>query len=202
MSKSKHIGGWLISVGMSVVLGVSLASAQSGSLEPPGSAVDGSGDPVATTQTQPSWDQVLSVKERFKLVMGGAAVLDKQTGLVWEQSPDTTPHVWESKPTPPVDARLHCLRRGTGGQMGWRLPSVQELTSLLVPGNPAGGPDLPVGHPFSNIQSSLYWTATASADNPMNAWEVLFNIGFVRSSDKTNGDFVWCVRSGGPLSEY
>ncbi len=127
-----------------------VAQAQSGSLEPPASAVDGGGNPVATTQTQPSWDQTLPVAERFVLVMGGAAVLDKNTGLVWEQSPLTTTHTWSS-------ALFQCIRRGVGGQMGWRLPSIPELASLVVPGSPAGGPDLPAGHPFSNVQSSFYW---------------------------------------------
>ncbi len=93
---------------ISPVVGVSLGlltavQAQSGSLEPPASAVDGSGAPVATTQAQPSWDQDLPASERFVLVMGGAAVLDKNTGLVWEQSPQTTAHTWSA-------VRVQCLR--------------------------------------------------------------------------------------------
>ncbi len=207
MSKRKHRVGWFVSVGMTVLLGASLASAQSGSLEPPGSAVNGSGDPVATTQTQPSWDQTLPANDgaangcnstRFKCVMGGAAVLDKQTGLVWEQSPDTTRHVWEDKSSAPVDARRHCLRRGTGGQMGWRLPSVHELTSLVVPGNPAGTPDLPAGHPFSNGQSSGYWSASTNVEDPTFAWVVNFSNGNVFTFNKTGSGFVWCVRGGSP----
>ena len=76
---------------MSLVVGMSLGflvtgvQAASGNLEPPGSAVDNSGDPVATTQTQPSWDQALSGNERFTYVLNqSAGVLDKETGLVWE----------------------------------------------------------------------------------------------------------------------
>ncbi len=136
------------------------------------------------------------------LVMGGAGVLDKNTGLVWEQSPDTTRHVWSDKTTVPVDARRHCLRRGTGGQMGWRLPSIHELTSLVVPGNPAGGPDLPAGHPFSNVQSNNYWSAATNVEFPTSAWVVFFGNGFVSTFSKSINTFVWCVRGGGPLSEY
>ncbi len=191
----------LVIIMLGLAFGASVGQAQSGSLEPPSSAVNGSGDPLPTTQTLPSWDQILSASERFKLVMGGDAVLDKQTGLVWEQSPDTTNHVWEENFTAPVDARLHCLRLGTGGQSGWRLPSIHELLSLLVPGNPTGGPDLSPGHPFTNVQSA-YWSATTNAAAPTNAWAVNFNSGDLATPAKMRSFSVWCVRGGGPLSEY
>ena len=185
----------VVAMGMSLGLLVTGAQAQSGSLEPPGTAVNGSGDPVATTQTQPSWDQNLPAAERFVLVMGGAGVLDKNTGLTWEQSPLTARQTWSA-------ARFQCIRQGTGGQMGWRLPSIHELTSLVVPGNPAGGPDLPAGHPFLGVQSDFYWSATTLVDGPTSAWLVKFSNGDVFAVAKSNDVFVWCVRGSGPLSEY
>ncbi len=69
-SMHKSVVSLVIGVGVSLGLLVTGVQAQSGSLEPPGSAVDGTGDPVATTQTQPSWDQDLPVAERFVLVLG------------------------------------------------------------------------------------------------------------------------------------
>ena len=188
-SKRKFVVNVLIGVVLSVGLSVTGVQAQSGSLEPPGSAVDGAGDPVATTQTQPSWDQSLPAAERFVLVMGGAAVLDKNTGLVWEQSPLTTTHTW-------TGARFECTGRTVGGQKGWRLPSVHELASLVDPTNPGGNPDLPAGHPFSNVQSSLYWSASTSVDDPTLAWRVSFISGSVSASFKSLNLFVWCVRGG------
>lgn len=190
-SMRKSVSSLAVGVGVSLGLLVTGVQAQSGSLEPPGSAVDGSGDPVPTTQTQPSWDQGLPAAERFVRVLptaatpAGEAVLDKNTGLVWEQSPDTTVHIWDNKSSMPVDARRRCLRRGTGDQMGWRLPSIHELASLVVPGNPAGGPDLPADHPFSDVGSD-YWSATTNVDDPTRAWIVNFSNGTVFTFEKPN----------------
>ena len=132
--------------------------------------------------------------------MGGAAVLDKETGLTWEQSPDTTNgHNWEP-------ARVHCNNRTVGGRFGWRLPSMHELASLLDPNNPTGNPDLPPSHPFSSsLPSTVYWTATEVVDStttPTEAWNVDFKNSDVGTRPKDNAFIVWCVRGGGPLSEY
>ena len=148
-SMHKSIISLVVGVGVSLGLLVTGVQAQSGVLDPPTSAVDGSGDPVPTTQTQPSWDQGLPVAERFVRVLptaatpAGEAVLDKNTGLVWEQSPLTTTHTWSL-------ARFQCTGRTVGDQRGWWLPSVHELASLLDPTNPGGNPDLPDGHPFES----------------------------------------------------
>jgi hypothetical protein len=141
----------------------------------------------------PAWAQVLPATVRFVLVMEGAAVLDKETGLVWEQSPQMTTHQWPG-------ARLECMSRTVAGRSGWRLPSVNELASLLDTTNTS--PALPTGHPFSNVLSSRYWSATTSANLPTLAWNVNFDDGEVASYLKPSFLFVWCVRGGGPLSEY
>ena len=141
----------------------------------------------------PAWAQVLPSAMRFVPVMGGAAVLDKETGLVWEQSPQTTTNQWSG-------ARLECASRTVAGRSGWRLPSVNELASLIDTTNT--NPALPTDHPFSNVWSSRYWSATASADIPTLAWNVHFGDGEVASYLKSSFLFVWCVRGGGLLSEY
>src|SRR5438309_3777890 len=95
----------------------------------------------------PAWDQKLQCDTqatcpRFIVLLnwGSAAaqdqaVLDRETGLVWERSPPTTTHTWSL-------ARGECTSgRSTGGRKGWRLPSVNELSSLIDPA--ASDPALP-----------------------------------------------------------
>jgi hypothetical protein len=41
-----------------------------------------------------AWYQILPSAQRFLLVMGGKAVLDRETGLVWEQSPSGDKKDW------------------------------------------------------------------------------------------------------------
>ncbi|MGO9612622.1 MAG: DUF1566 domain-containing protein [Dissulfurispiraceae bacterium] len=143
-----------------------------------------------------SWDQQLACDStsncpRFEVLsaFGNEAVLDKETGLVWEQSPSTTALVWE-------DAQSHCNQLITGGRGGWRLPMVQELDSLVDPSVAIPGPTLPSGHPFSNVQSVGYWSATTYANYASTAWDVDFSNGGVLNGDKSSSHHVWCVRGG------
>ncbi len=149
----------------------------------------------------PAWDQILrcdaqATCPRFIVLSnwidtdhpsGGAAVLDRETGLVWEQSPQTTNHGWST-------SRFQCNSRTTGGRIGWRLPSVHELMSLADPNQ--SSPALPPGHPFSNVQSARYWSATTTADDPTQAWLVVFDVfaGALGGSKTSDLYHLWCVR--------
>src|SRR5215813_9983343 len=89
----------------------------------------------------PSWDQTLPASTRFIVLsnMSNAAVLDRETGLVWEQSPSTHSFIWE-------EAQRRCNGLTTGGRLGWQLPTLQELASLLDPTVAPPGIRLPAGH--------------------------------------------------------
>ena len=147
----------------------------------------------------PSWDQTLPAASRFIVLsnLGSAAVLDRETGLVWEQSPDTNTHVWSTG-----DAAFACVSKNVGGRKGWRLPSIVELTSLIDPSVPSPGPTLPAGHPFTNVQSNEYWSATTVANSPVDAWMVDLNVGGVGLNLKVFALNIWCVRGGGVLENY
>lgn len=139
----------------------------------------------------PSWDQTLPSDTRFIVLsnMGSNAVLDRETGLVWEKSPSATPRSWFS-------AQSYCNALSTGGRLGWRLPTLQELASLTDPSVSPPGPTLPAGHPFTNVQS-FCWSATTYVGDARYAWEVGFSNGSAGEAGlKADSDFVWCVRGG------
>jgi hypothetical protein len=47
-----------------------------------------------------------------------------------------------------------------------------------------------------NWASSNYWSSSTNANNTTNAWNVNFNDGNVNNNDKSNNNYVWCVRAG------
>jgi hypothetical protein len=124
------------------------------------------------------------------------AVLDRETGLVWERRPTTERLAW---PT----ARLVCAQKGVGGRGGWRLPAFYELTSLVDP-SVRSTPQLPVGHPFLDVQAVPYWTDTPFAEEPGFVLAVSFlfvsaNAGQINVHDHNLGSGpcpAWAVRGG------
>jgi hypothetical protein len=103
----------------------------------------------------PSWDQKLTTN-RFVILANwnSEAVLDRETGLVWEKKPkDFLADLSFSA--------LSCHLTSTGGRRGWRLPRAEELSSLLQPDASGmapvrGGPDvlgsfLLVGHALARV---------------------------------------------------
>lgn len=142
----------------------------------------------------PSWDQTLPSNTRFIVLsnMGSNAVLDRETGLVWEKSPSASPSNF-------AQAHDACNRLSLGGRMGWRLPTAAELASLLDPTTSV--PALPAGQPFETVQTTLtasfYWTTTPDLRVPGNAYVVDFRIPRLLSFTQLfNGGFRWCVRGG------
>lgn len=157
---------------------------------------------VGPTQadTLQSWDQKIdNANRRFKVLrdFNDEAVLDKETQLVWERSPSTDLWSW-------YGARNSCMNKEVGGRLGWRLPSVHELSSLidrqvLTP----EVPKLPANHPFINVQGTdreAYWAAqTVANSNPEMAFRVLFGTGGSgNAEDKFTPSYYWCVRGGSP----
>ena len=180
---------WLNAAGIAVLLTiVALAMSQAGPLEP-------SAPPGPTMKTldeiPPTWSLILPPEQRYVVVMNGEAVLDKETGLVWERAPFVALQDWDS-------AFGFCLSRRTGDRGGWRLPSIAELLSLA-----AELSRLPASSPFDFDCSDnrcigfdqFYWSATTVSGLPERAhfWDP--NAGAGHGS-KTATRPTLCVRGG------
>lgn len=155
--------------------------------------------PSANAVPLESWDdKITTATQRFKVLteFGGAAVLDKETQLVWEQSPFPMPLSWGQ-------ASDSCINKAVGARRGWRLPSVVELMSLLDPTQST--PALPTGHPFMlDPMGSVFWSASSNVQSPTTlAWSVSISTGGVASiSNKTSAFHSWCVRGGTSAAQY
>ena len=149
----------------------------------PAQAASGVGPYYAT----PSWDQTLPAATRFiDLTNMPGAVLDRETGLVWEKTPSSIVFTW-------FNASFHCINLNTGDRTGWRLPAIPELLSLVDRSAPP--PTLPSGHPFT-VQSSFYWSASTSASSTAIVRGVLLSNGQVAGGDRSDTGRAWCVRGG------
>jgi len=126
---------------------------------------------------------------------GDGTVTDKLTGLMWiiDEAGEMT---WQA-------ALDYVKTLNTGGHTDWRLPNVEELRSLV--GYTQANPSLPPGHPFTNVETSGYWSSTTYAYRTGYAWYVSFGSGGVYGynggvgdGNKSNGTYTYvrAVRGG------
>ena len=134
------------------------------------------------TSTQ-HWDTRFTVLTEFN----NEAVRDNTTGLIWERSPRLDMYNWDR-------AHQRCLSSNAGSRKGWRVPTVQELNSLIDPSS--ADVKLPEGHPFNNVEPAIYWSATKPQGDATYALFVNFSSGRSASLENYMSSFVWCVRGG------
>lgn len=101
-------------------------------------------------------------------------LFDPATGLAWQRQGSRYPFTWP-------EARAYCQRLADdewAGMSGWRLPTVDELLSILRP--PARAADLCLQSAFSPRQRWLWSIDRASF---IAAWYVSVDMGFVSWQD-------------------
>lgn len=139
----------------------------------------------------PTLDAIKVGPSRFKLVLGGQAALDKETGLVWELAPGSTEPSWS-------DGVTTCLEKVVGARLGWRMPAAEELLSLLTPDG-SGVPSLPSGHPFVGA-TGQYWTGSHWSEAPSTMFTVRVGTAVdplgAQGVAVSGTHRVWCVRGG------
>jgi hypothetical protein len=135
------------------------------------------------------WDKQINAPNRFKVLaaFNNEAVLDKETGLVWQKVPIISDRSWFA-------AWKFCQLNITGNRAGWRLPTLEELRSLIDPQQ--SEPALPPGNPFTDVVTQNFWSATAGFTSS-NAVISGFQFGEISETDKSNlAANTWCVRGG------
>ena len=157
-----------------------------------------------TIQAQTQQRYEFPPAQRWELVFGGQAVVDKQTGLIWQRQVGTTSMLWSQ-------AAGICAPLGVPNALnphrGWRLPTVHELSSLAP---------LTQQSPFVNVHwdGKWYWTSTVNtASRPYHAadgedYPSVYAVGFSPTGSgvgsratqpglgSDSGGSVWCVRGG------
>ena len=111
-------------------------------------------------------------------------VTDLTTGLMWQQGTDEV-MTWD-------EAIRYCNNLKLAGHKDWRLPTVQELFSIV---------DFDKYNPaietvyFPDTKSSNYWSSTTDAHYTDDAWLVYFYSGYVNDHLKFYAYYVRAVRS-------
>ncbi len=116
----------------------------------------------------------------------GNIITDTKLGLLWQDNPaaKSTEKKWKS-------AKKYCKSLSLDGYSDWRLPSYDELLSIVDYDrhSPAIIPS------FRNIVYGYYWSASQDVSHAQRAWCVAFDHGGTNSSTKSNDWYnVRCVR--------
>jgi hypothetical protein len=189
--KMKKQTKWLV-VSVALLIGAVLLPAvdQAGELEP-------SAPPAPTMKTlddiysATSWSRKIPCDStdncpRFVVLsdFDDDAVLDKETGLVWGRRISRN-----------ASAQWHllmgyCTHRNTGGRMGWHLPTIEQLGTLID--RTRSNPALPAGHPFEFDEGETFEhpltlvSSTTQAGNPDNVLGMNMGEGAEEEWAKTN----------------
>jgi hypothetical protein len=113
-------------------------------------------------------------------------VSDSVTGLQWQDNVVGRPVSWQS-------AIERCENLTLGKESGWRLPTINELKTIIDTSrvNPA------TTSTFTATDSSYYyWSSTPYEGYEDGAWVMDFYDGQTRSNYKGTTLFVRCVRAG------
>ncbi|MDM8543740.1 DUF1566 domain-containing protein [Desulfococcaceae bacterium HSG9] len=131
------------------------------------------------------WNKSGNFKNDFK---DNGTVIDRKTGLMWQQS--GSDNYMEYKDANDYIRKLN--RQGLGGYNDWRLPTIEELVSLLEREKVNGRYIDPV---FDKNQRWC-WSSDTVKLSPGLAWNVNFNVGKVNLNYLVNVSYVRLVRAG------
>lgn len=113
-------------------------------------------------------------------------ITDSTTNLEWQDNSISVTMTWQRA----ID---YCEALSLGTYKDWRLPNLNELTSLVddTKYKPS------IDDVFQNTIFSYYWSSTTVRNNSEVAWLVAFDSGFQGfDNNKDDNYYVRCVRAG------
>ena len=120
-------------------------------------------------------------------VKDGDIVRDSETRLMWQDNVAV-----ESKEVLNGEANAYCKELSLAGHDDWRLPTVEELQSIvdLTRYDPA------IKRGFHFVASKSYWSSTLYADDEDRGWDIDFKSGSTEHNRHSYDFYVRCVRGG------
>ena len=140
--------------------------------------------PVKTPPALPATTEAANLVDN-----GNGTITDKKTALIWQKQGDGRQYDWYQA------SGDVCKALRTGGYSDWRLPSKNELITIVVKSVPQSGPTINTS--YFSIKFPNYWSATEDTSKPDTAWLVEFVNGWaIPVVDKRRLYYFRCVRAG------
>jgi hypothetical protein len=113
------------------------------------------------------------------------------TGLRWERTPTFVASAPTAEASSFARAVSYCKNLIINGNASFRVPSVNELQTLVDETNPELAIDSEV---FVDAVADGYWSTSLLADDAESAWFVDFSDGFSETTALTTPTYGRCVR--------
>lgn len=110
---------------------------------------------------------------------------EDENGLMWQAKGPRTKMTWG-------EAKEYCANLRLKGFSDWRLPTIEELLSIVDFNR--YDPAIDIEH-FPCTISSYYWTSSICAGSINDAWLVSFYYGHGSGSNKSGSYYVRAVRT-------
>jgi hypothetical protein len=99
---------------------------------------------------------------------GNGTITDHCTKLLWQKSASDTQPTWDQ-------AQTYCSNLNLGKKTGWKVPTIQELFSIVNYSNTNGIYAYPLFDFGESNETGLYlWSSTPNVGNSGFAWQIQF----------------------------